>query len=381
MKPIVVAFDSFKGSLTSPQACSAFAFGIHDVLPDVEVRCVPISDGGEGFAELLGEALGGEVVECNASDPIGRRCVVHYAIVGGDMAIIALVEASGLTLLADDERNPLVASTYGTGEVILNAVERGCRHIVIGLGGSATTDAGTGMLRALGCRFYDAEGRELSLPIEILERTARVDDAAMRELLTGVTIDVAVDVDNPLYGERGAARVFAPQKGADEAMVERLDRALRDYAHFVDSRCGYDASMTEGTGAAGGVGYAFVALMGCALKRGIDLFLEMVKFRDVVADAGLVVTGEGCVDSQTLMGKAPSGVLHYAEAAGVPCVAVGGKVVMSETLEHSGFCAIYESKPASMSLCDAMHPIQAYQNLRDVGRKVAEAYKKGMTNK
>ena len=366
MKPIVVAFDSFKGSLTSPQACSAFAFGIHDVLPDVEVRKVPISDGGEGFAELLGEALGGEVVECNASDPVGRRCVAHYAIVGGDMAIIALAEASGLTLLADDERNPLVASTYGTGEVIRNAVERGCRHIVIGLGGSATTDAGTGMLRALGCRFYDAEGRELSLPIEILERTARVDDAAMRELLGGVTIDVAVDVDNPLYGERGAARVFAPQKGADEAMVERLDRALRDYAHFVDSRCGYDA---------GGVGYAFVAFLGCTLRRGIDLFLEMVDFKSVVADVGLVVTGEGCVDSQTLMGKAPSGVLRYAEAAGVPCVAVGGKVVMSETLEHSGFCAIYESKPASMSLCDAMHPIQAYQNLRDVGRKVAQHHK------
>ena len=380
MKPIFVAFDSFKGSLTAPQACAAFATGVRDILPEVEIRNLAISDGGEGFSELVSAALGGTPVECRVSDPLGREHAAHYAIVGGDSAVVALAEASGLTLLDVAERNPLVASTYGMGEMLRDALSRGCRRIIVGLGGSATTDGGAGVLRALGCHFYDAEGVELTATIDILERVARIDASEAVAALRDVVIEVAVDVGNPLYGDSGAAYVFAPQKGADVAMVERLDAALRHYAEVVDGYCGYAASQISGAGAAGGVGYAFVAILGCRLTPGIELLLDMADFDAMVADAGLVVTGEGRVDSQTLMGKAPSGVLHRAQRHGVACVAVGGSVVMSEDLQCSGFSAIYESKPQGASLAEAMNPINAFQNLQNVGREVAEAYKKGMTN-
>ena len=257
-----MAFDSFKGSLSSMEAGEAFALGYRDVAPDADIRIFSISDGGEGFSDAITAARGGEIVECRVSDPLGRTIVARYTIVDNEMAVISLASASGLTLLAPEERNPLPATTYGTGELILDAVTRGCRRIIVGLGGSATTDGGAGMLRALGYRFYDAVGEELTRSIDILEHAVKVSDKDVDVVLRKIEISVAVEVDNPLYGARGASYVYAPQKGADDAMVARLDSALKHYAELGNDYCGYEASDVAGVGAAGGVGYAFVAFMG-----------------------------------------------------------------------------------------------------------------------
>jgi glycerate kinase len=231
------------------------------------------------------------------------------------------------------------------------------------------------MLRALGYRFYDAEGAELIQTLDILERAVMVSDRDVVPAIRNVDISVAVDVDNPLYGERGAACVYAPQKGADSDMVLCLDAALRHYAELGDGYCGYPASDIAGVGAAGGVGYAFVAFLGCALTSGIELLLDVIHFEASLVGATLVVTGEGRIDAQTLMGKAPSGVLRYAERYGVECIAVGGGVAWCDELRGSGFSAIYASKPDDMPLIEAMKPAVACDNLRAVGRIVAEAAK------
>lgn len=371
MKKIVVAFDSFKGSLSSREAGEAFVEGYRTVWPEVEARIFTISDGGEGLSEAVLAALGGEMVECRACDPLGRSVVARYAIVEGAVAVISLAAASGLTLLTAAERNPLIATTFGTGELILDALRRGCRRIIVGLGGSATTDGGVGMLRALGYRFYDAEGEELTSSIDILERVAKVSDVAVPQEVRDADISVAVDVDNPLCGPRGAAAVFAPQKGADRDMVARLDAALSNFATFGDAHCGFRASECAGAGAAGGVGYAFVAFLGRRLTSGIELLLDIINFDAALSGASLVVTGEGRIDAQTLMGKAPSGVLCRAERYDVACVAVGGGVVMSEALEHSGFKAVLAATPEDMALSEAMQPTAARDNLRRVGQRVA----------
>lgn len=368
MKKIVVAFDSFKGSLSSVEAGEAFAMGCREAYPDAEVKVFPISDGGEGMSDAVLSALGGKIVECEVVNPLGRSVTARYAVVNATTAVISLASASGLTLLETAERNPIIATTYGTGQLILDAVRGGCKRIIVGLGGSATTDGGSGMLRALGYRFYDVEHKELISTIDILERAVAVSDCDVPQELRDVEISVAVDVDNPLYGPRGAAYIFAPQKGASQDMVVRLDSALRHYALLGDARCGYEASESAGVGAAGGVGYAFVAFMGCQLTSGIDLLLDIIHFDEALKGADVVVTGEGRIDSQTLMGKAPSGVLRRAERCGVRCVAVGGGVEMSESLQRSGFSAIYASTPAGMSLSEAMRPDVARENLYNVAR-------------
>ena len=371
MDKIVVAFDSFKGSLSSMEAGEAFALGYRDVAPDADIRIFSISDGGEGFSDAITVARGGEIVECRVSDPLGRTIVARYTIVDNEMAVISLASASGLTLLAPEERNPLLATTYGTGELILDAVTRGCRRIIVGLGGSATTDGGAGMLRALGYRFYDAVGEELTRSIDILEHAVKVSDKDVDVVLRNIEISVAVDVDNPLYGARGASYVYAPQKGADDAMVARLDSALKHYAELGNDYCGYEASDVAGVGAAGGVGYAFVAFMGRYLTSGIELLLDTIHFDASLEGATLVVTGEGRIDAQTLMGKAPSGVLCRAEQHGVDCIAVGGGVAWCDELRSSLFKAIYAATPDSMPLSEAMQPSVARENLRAVGRQVA----------
>lgn len=370
MRRIVVAFDSFKGSLTSREAGEAFAQGFRDVV-DAHATIVGIADGGEGTAEVVAEGAGGMMVTSMATDPLGRSIEAQYAIVkGGTMAVIAMSAASGLTLVEADRRNPVVATTYGTGELIKDALRRGCRDIVVGLGGSATNDGGVGMLRALGYRFYDSEGVELCETMDILERVCRVSDEC-RVPFGDVHIVAATDVDNPLCGPRGATYVYARQKGADEAMMERLEAAMQHYAQVVDAWCGRDASNMPGAGAAGGVGYAMSALLGVELRSGIDMVLDVVDFDDAVVGADLVVTGEGRVDRQTLMGKAPAGVARRAQRLGVPCVAVGGSVAWADIPVETPFAYIDAATPASMPLDEAMrHPV-AISNLRAAGSRVA----------
>ena len=374
MKKIVVAFDSFKGSLTSYEASEAFIAGVKSVDPAVECRVVAIADGGEGMAEAIVGSVGGEMVKVAAHDPLGRSVEVSYGLINeGATAIIPISSASGLTLLASNERNPLNATTYGTGELILDAVRRGCRKIVVGLGGSATNDGGTGLLRALGYIFLDANNEELITTIDTLERVVTIVPPE-NSPIEGVDISVAVDVDNPLCGERGASYIYGAQKGATNDMIERLDRALRHYAAVVAKLCGEDVSNEAGMGAAGGAGFAFGALLGAMPTSGIELMLSVVDFDNVIADAALVVTGEGRIDSQTVMGKAPAGVLRHAKRAGVRCVAVGGSVEWCDELRDSDFNAIYAATPEGMPIDEAMKKEVATANLQRVATSVIKEF-------
>ncbi len=366
MKRITIAFDSFKGSLSSREAAEAFAHGWQEAHPECEVRKAYIADGGEGMTEAIVESLGGEYVEVDTTDPLGRDIKARYGVIHGDTAVVELAAAAGLTLIAADERNPLYTTTYGVGQMILHALNRGCRKVILGLGGSATNDGGCGMLRALGYRFYDADNRELTATIEVLENIVSIDSSAVNPLVRDMELRVAVDVDNPLCGERGAAAVFAPQKGADGAMVERLDMALQHYASVV----GEESSHVAGAGAAGGVGYGVMALLGAMPQSGIELVLNTIDFKNIIDCSDLVVTGEGRLDNQTLMGKAPAGVLRYAKEQDIPCVAVGGSVRWSEELRNSDFAAIYAATPKGMPLEEAMRADVAAENLRRVAAKV-----------
>ncbi len=374
MKKIVVAFDSFKGSLSSAEAAEAFIAGVRSVDRAVECRVVSIADGGEGMAEAIVESVGGDMVTAIALDPLGRKIETSYGIIhGGTTAIIPISSASGITLLTAEERNPLYATTYGTGELMLDAVRRGCRKIVVGLGGSATNDGGTGFLCALGYKFLDANGLVLTETIDILER---VDSIIPPEStpINHIEISVAVDVDNPLCGECGATYIYGAQKGANEAMLKRLDTAMHHYAAVIAKWRGEDISNKAGMGAAGGAGFAFGAELNAMPTSGIELVLSVVDFDTIIADASLVVTGEGRIDSQTVMGKAPAGVLRHAKRAGVPCIAVGGGVQWCNELRESDFDAMYAATPEGMPIVEAMKKEVATANLQRVATSIIKEF-------
>ena len=371
MTRIIAAFDSFKGSLTSREAGEAFRRGFMAERPDAEVEVLAIADGGEGMAEAICEGVGGVMVSKVVSDPLGRKIEARYALInGGATAVIAMSSASGLTLLKPEERNPLMASTFGTGELIVDAIERGCREIIMGLGGSATNDCGVGMLRALGYRFYDAAGEELCDTISILERVESISTVERHPLLMGVKFTAAVDVDNPLYGAQGAAHIFAPQKGASPEMVERLDKALRHYAEVVDADAA-DAAEVAGTGAAGGMGYALHTMLGARMRPGIDIVLALLDFERRAQGASLVVTGEGSIDAQTLHGKAPAGVLAAAQRLGIPVVALGGRVECEGALLAGGFHAVRAITPHDQPTDVAMQRATAMANMERAARELA----------
>ncbi|MBR5770752.1 MAG: glycerate kinase [Alistipes sp.] len=368
MTRIIAAFDSFKGSLSSREAGEAFRRGFMAERPDAEVEVLAIADGGEGMAEAISEGVGGEMVSVVVSDPLGRKVEARYALINeGDTAVIAMSSASGLTLLKPEERNPLIASTFGTGELIVDALERGCREIIMGLGGSATNDCGVGMLHALGYRFYDAAGEELCDTISILERVESISTAERHPLLVGVKFTAAVDVDNPLYGAQGAAHIFAPQKGASPEIVERLDKALCRYAEVVDA----DAAEVAGAGAAGGMGYALYTMLGARMRPGIEIVLALLDFERRAQGASLVVTGEGSIDAQTLHGKAPAGVLAAAQRLGIPVVALGGRVECESALLAGGFHAVRAITPHHQPTDVAMQRATAIANMERAARELA----------
>ena len=372
MRRIVVAADSFKGSLTSLEVAEAFVCGFRRVFPLCEVERVAVADGGEGTVEALVGMLDGEYVELQVADPLLRRVQARYGIVnGGCTAVMEMSAASGLPLLTAQERNPLKTTTYGAGEMIADALGRGCREFLIGIGGSATNDAGVGMLRALGFRFLDAEGAELVGGGEILECIKSIDDSGVLPSLRDAEFRVACDVTSPLYGPEGAAYVFALQKGADEAMVERLDAGLRNFAEVVKRYNGEDIATLRGAGAAGGVGGGLKALLGARLEQGVDMVLEAIRFDDIIKECDLVVTGEGRLDSQTMMGKAPCGVLQAAKRQGVPCVAIGGAIEKCEELEQSGFAAMFSVTPEDMPLQQAMQRAVAMANVERAAEQIA----------
>ena len=370
---ILIATDSFKGSLTSQQASEALARGIRGVVPECEVEIIPIADGGEGTAEVLTRALGGESVECEVSDPLGRTITAQYGI-AGDVALIDFASSAGLTLLQPEERNPLKTTSWGVGKMILDALYRGVSHIVLGLGGSATNECGVGMLQALGCRFLDSDGREVVGCGGNLNRIATIDHTNLDKQLEGVDITLAVDVLSPLCGEGGATHTFAPQKGATPEQVAMLEEGVCHFAHLLSEIWGGDITQLAGAGAAGGAGGGIIALAGARLRRGIDVVLEAVEFARRVQDADLVITGEGRVDAQTLLGKAPSGVLAVAKDAGVRVVAVGGSVAMTPKLAESDFAEILAATPEATPLQEALKRDVALGNLQRAGERIAQRW-------
>lgn len=365
MKKIVIASDSFKGSVSSMEVAECAELAIHKVFPTCEVVKIPVGDGGEGTVETLITAMDGKAVSCTVHDPLMRPVEAVYGILGDNRtAVIEMATASGLTLVPLPERDPLLTTTYGTGELIKDALDRGCRNFLIGIGGSATNDAGTGMLQALGFRFLDHEGGELGLGGQILDKVCSVDRSRVLPQLREATFTVACDVNNPFYGEQGAAYVFARQKGADDAMIRSLDEGLRNFAGVIKRIEAIEIDDIPGAGAAGGLGGGCVAFLRAALKPGIQMVLEALRFDERIQGADLIITGEGKLDKQTCMGKTPYGVLQAGRRQNIPVIVIGGSVEEVEALNQSGFLAVFPLLPYPVSLEQAMDKDFTCQNIR-----------------
>lgn len=338
---VVVAPDKFKGSLTAREVAERVAAGIGAVDPQVTVVRVPVADGGDGTVDAA-LAAGYDRVALRATGPTGEPVDTAYAV-RDDVAVVEMADVSGLRLLPPDDLAPLTATSYGVGEVVAAALDRGARSVVLGIGGSASTDGGAGMLEALGVRLFDAAGSPLPRGGGALADLARVDLSGLHPAVAQARVVVACDVDNPLLGPHGAAAVYGPQKGADPEQVVQLDAALKHWADLVDAATGRsDVRDRAGAGAAGGVGYAAMAVLGAELQPGIDLVLDLVRFADHLPGADLVITGEGSLDEQTLHGKAPAGVAAAAAKAGIPVVAVAGRLALDrDRLQAAGIEAAY----------------------------------------
>lgn len=369
---IVIAPDSFKENLTSLEVAAAIERGIRRVLPKARCVKVPMADGGEGTVQSLVDATGGRIRKCKVTGPMGQAVVARYGLLGdGKTAVIEMAEASGLPLVPRAQRNPLLSSTYGTGQLLADAVRRGVKHIIIGIGGSATNDGGAGMAQALGVRFLDAAGRVLEGPAAggMLDRIDRIDPSAMHSRLRDVTISVACDVDNPLCGRKGASAVFGPQKGATPAMVEQLDRNLRHFADLIKRDLGVDVARRPGAGAAGGLGAGLMAFTGATLKKGVDLVIEATRLDRYLKGADLAITGEGRVDFQTAFGKTPAGVAAAAHRCGVPVVAIGGGLADDANGVYAhGIDGLESATPRDMDLDTAIRNSRRY--LQDAGERV-----------
>ena len=374
MKKIIVAIDSFKGCLTSAEANQAACEGILSKMPDAKVVQVPVSDGGEGFMEAFQAAMGGSIVEVNVKDPLMRTIVGQY-LLQGDTAVIEIAKASGLTLLSPEERNPMVATSYGTGQLVVDAVRKGCKHIIVGLGGSATSDCGIGMLRAIidsltsgrACsRSAIESSSDCPRSIAAFSKGGNWDD--VREL-DDVRFTIATDVTNPLCGENGAAHVFAPQKGATDEQVLALDARAKRFAEASAKHLGRDCQNNPGAGAAGGLGYAFLQYMNANCRSGIDLLLDTIHFDDLLQDANLVITGEGSADRQTLMGKLPFGILQRAQHHHVPVMLIAGRIADEQLLLDASFSRVACINPPDLPLEIALQPATAKENIR---RTIAE---------
>ena len=372
---IVIASDSFKGSLTSVEVAQAATRGIKAVYPDCDVVAVNVADGGEGTVEAVVDALGGQIIHTTVSDPLGRPIQARYGI-AGKKAIIEMAAASGLPLLSSEERNPWITSTYGTGEMIMDAIQRGCSQFLIGIGGSATNDAGTGMLQALGFKFYDFNGKEI---IDCrggrLQDIADLDDTFVPKAVREAQFIVACDVDTPFCGPEGAAPVFAPQKGADAEMVAKLDAGMTSFAHVIENKYGINIVPVAGAGAAGGMGGGFRAFLNASLQHGIDMVLDAIDFDYTIQSADLIITGEGKIDFQTAKGKTAAGVLARAKKQNIPVIAIGGCVEICESVKQMGFAGIYPITEEKLPLEIAMQAEVAAMNVEKTVKKICVCHK------
>ena len=371
MKKIVVAIDSFKGCLSSIEVEQAVKEGILGVAPDCIVECVPIADGGEGMLDVMVQLTQGRYVDVFVHDPLMRPITARYGVTGdGATAIIEMAQASGLPLLAENERHPLLTTSYGTGELIAHALSSGFRNFLFGIGGSATNDAGMGMMQALGVQFYDRDGKKLSTGCgKLLCTVESVDTEDFDKWITDSFFATACDVNNPFCGKDGAAYVFARQKGATEVEIAQLDEGMHHFAQVIQAKTGFNLQNIPGAGAAGGMGGALKAFFHSSLQPGIELILEKINFKSKIEGADLIITGEGKADEQTLMGKVPAGVLSYGQQQNIPVVLMAGAVENSACLLRSGFRGVYAVTPEEQSLAMALQPEVARENIR---RKAAQ---------
>lgn len=366
---IIVALDSLKGCLSASDACKAVAEGILQAHPNAKVIQMPLSDGGEGLTDVLRHATKGQRVETQVHGPLMEPLLAHYAILGDQQtAGMEMAITSGLPLVPQALRNPMNTTTFGFGELIADAMKRGIRQFILGIGGSATNDAGLGMLQALGYQFFNRNSQLISEPLsgKHLFDIEHIDDSRVNPLLKECTFTVACDVQNPLYGPQGAAYIFGPQKGADAPTVALLDEGLKHFAQVTAAHTGKDNAQMPGAGAAGGLGFALTSYLNATLKPGINLVLDTLHFHEEVKDASLVITGEGKSDRQTLMGKVAAGILNASKPYGVPVILMAGCIEDEDILLEAGFHqTININAGKNYSLETAMKPEVAAKNLKE----------------
>lgn len=351
---IVVAPDSFKESLSASGVASAIAEGIHAVMPQAQVLCVPMADGGEGSLDAVIASTQGRRCTDRVKNANGQECNASWALLDNQVAFIEMAEAAGLQQIPRDQRNPLTATSYGVGQLIAAALDAGAEKIVLGLGGSATNDAGAGLFQALGGRLLDAQGNDLPFGGAALITLQSIDISGLDPRLQNVEFELAVDVDNPLCGERGASAIFGPQKGASPAMVQQLDTALVHFAQVCQQQLNKNEQHLPGMGAAGGLGFVVKTFFNASFRPGVELIAELSGLSESLNGADLVFTGEGRMDSQTLLGKTPAGVARHAKERGIPVIALAGSLGEGyQALYDGGISAAFSLVPGPLSLDDA----------------------------
>ncbi|GGB53010.1 glycerate kinase [Lentibacillus populi] len=375
---IIIAADSFKGSATTFEVADFIEKGIKRVEPSAAVTKLPLADGGEGTVEALVTALNGRYIEKEVTGPLGKKVTAKFGLIDNDIAVIAMAEASGLTLIKKEDRNPFKTTTYGTGELIKVAFDYGVKEILVGIGGSATNDAGVGMAQALGVTFKDRYNKEIGFGAEALENMEYIDTSNIDSRVKNTKITVFSDVTNPLCGKNGASYVYGPQKGASIKDVERLDQLLDRYGKKLEEQLNIHIMNKEGAGAAGGLGAGLLAFCNAEIYSGIDKILEKIKLEDHMKNADLVITGEGKLDFQSVYGKAPIGVAKIAKQYNIPVIAVVGSEETSIIdVYYHGIDLVIDIINKPMSLNEAME--NAYELIENAGEKVIRAFK--LTNK
>ncbi|KGT91956.1 MULTISPECIES: glycerate kinase [Enterobacterales] len=374
---IVIAPDSYKESLSALEVAAAIEAGFSEIFPDAEYVKIPVADGGEGTVEAMVAATQGSIVRLTVTGPLGAPVEAFYGLSGDERsAFIEMAAASGLELVPAAQRDPLITNSYGTGELIKNALDRGVDHIIIGIGGSATNDGGSGMMQALGARLLDQQGNEIAFGGGALPQLARIEIDQLDKRIQQCRIEVACDVTNPLTGEEGASAIFGPQKGATPELVQQLDKALAHYAEIIHRDLDIDVLHIAGGGAAGGMGAALHAFCQAELRRGIEIVTEALGLADQVQDADLVITGEGRIDSQTINGKVPIGVAKVAKQFNKPVIGIAGSLTADVGVVHQhGLDAVFSVLFSIGSLEDAL--ANAAQNVRLTARNVAATIKVG----
>ena len=374
---IVIAPDSFKESLSALDVASEIEAGFREIFPTADYLKIPVADGGEGTVDAMIAATGGQRIEVEVAGPLGTPVLAFYGLLGDDKtAVIEMAAASGLELIPPTQRNPLLTTTFGTGQLIRAALDAGARHFIIGLGGSATNDGGAGMLQALGGDLLDTHGKSIPPGGGGLSHLAQIELDALDPRLEGCIFEIACDVSNPLLGPQGASAIFGPQKGATPEMVDQLDTNLAHFAQLILRDFGHDLASQPGTGAAGGMSLCLIAFLNGTLRPGVEIVTDAIGLDTALSDADLVITGEGRIDSQSIRGKTPVGVARLAQAYGIPVIAIGGCLAADTAVVYQhGITAAFAAVNRPCSLETALNEARA--NLRSAARNIAACLKIG----